>query len=208
MISAEKLDWDKMGGLIPAIVQDGRSGRVLMLGFMNPDALARTLESGLVTFWSRTRKSLWTKGETSGNSLRLREVRADCDNDTLLVIADPVGPTCHRGRISCFGEDDDHVALEFLSGLEKIVLSRQEALPEGSYTTRLFREGPAEISKKLGEEAIELILASSQGRQRVTEEAADLLYHLLVYLTQQEVPLAEVLEELERRHQEAEPPGK
>ncbi len=194
------LEWDKQGGLIPAVVQDADSGRVLMLGYLNREALRATLETRWVTFWSRSRQRLWTKGETSGNRLRLREIRPDCDGDALLLLAQPSGPTCHRGTISCFGGDRDWSGLEFVSELERLVAQRKASLPVGSYTTRLFQSGLAEIARKVGEEAVEVVVSALQERDRTIEESADLIFHLLVFLAQREVGLAEVVGELARRH--------
>lgn len=202
-LDPEKLNWEKMGGLVPTVVQDHRTGRVLMLAFMNTDALEKSLSTGLATFWSRTRQELWTKGETSGNGLRIREIRHDCDADSLLLLVEPDGPACHRGTVSCFGGDADHCALEFLGVLERVIRSRRTASPEGSYTSRLFAAGPEEIVKKLGEEAIELIVSASQEKRRTVEEAADLFYHLLVFLADRNVVLDEVMAELARRHEPA-----
>jgi phosphoribosyl-ATP pyrophosphohydrolase/phosphoribosyl-AMP cyclohydrolase len=196
----DKIDWSKGNGLVPAIVQDHRSGRVLMLGFLNQDALEQTIHSGRVTFWSRTKKRLWLKGETSGNFLSVVEIRSDCDNDALLIIAEPDGPTCHREKISCFGEDNQFAALEILGHLQEVIRSRRTTNPENSYTARLFRKGSGEILKKLGEEAVELVVAANQGPRRVVEETADLLYHLLVFLEQNEVSLGQVMQELSSRH--------
>jgi phosphoribosyl-ATP pyrophosphohydrolase/phosphoribosyl-AMP cyclohydrolase len=196
----KQVDWNKLKGLIPAIVQDGATGRVLMLGFMNEEALEKTLETRRVTFWSRSRKCLWTKGETSGNYLELEEIRQDCDNDTLLVVAKPQGPCCHRGTLSCFAGDDEFSGLEFLGYLERLIAKRRKEMPEGSYTTRLFTKGLPEIAKKVGEEAVEVVLSASQEKLRSIEESADLLYHLLVFLNQREVTLGDVMEELRSRH--------
>jgi len=195
----KQVDWNKLKGLIPAIVQDGSTGRVLMLGFMNEEALEKTLETRRVTFWSRSRKCLWTKGETSGNYLELEEIRQDCDNDTLLVVAKPQGPCCHRGTLSCFAGDDEFSGLEFLGYLERLIAKRRKEMPEGSYTTRLFAKGLPEIAKKVGEEAVEVVLSASQEKLRSIEESADLLYHLLVFLKQREVTLGDVMEELRSR---------
>ena len=195
-----QLDWQKTNGLIPAIVQDGQTGRVLMLGFMNQAALEKTLKGGLVTFWSRSRQALWTKGETSGNYLRLKEIRKDCDGDALIVVVEPQGPTCHRGTLSCFGEDNEFTALEFLGYLERLIENRQKEMPDGSYTASLFAQGLPQIAKKVGEEAIEVVLTVSQDKARSLEEAADLLYHLLVFLAQRGVTLSEMMEELKGRH--------
>ncbi len=194
-----EFDWEKQDGLVPAVVQDRGSGRVLMLGWMNREALAKTLETGLVTFWSRTRQSLWVKGETSGNWLKMLELRADCDGDSALVVAEPEGPACHRGTVSCFGADNDFTALEFLASLEKTIQSRRDSPIPGSYTAGLFSAGLPEIARKLGEEAVELVVSALQERRRTVEEAADLLFHMLVFLRQREVALAEVVGELERR---------
>jgi len=196
----KQVDWNKLKGLIPAIVQDGSTGRVLMLGFMNEEALEKTLETRRVTFWSRSRKCLWTKGETSGNYLELEEIRQDCDNDTLLVVAKPQGPCCHRGTLSCFAGDDEFSGPEFLGYLERLIAKRRKEMPEGSYTTRLFTKGLPEIAKKVGEEAVEVVLSASQEKLRSIEESADLLYHLLVFLNQREVTLGDVMEELRSRH--------
>jgi phosphoribosyl-ATP pyrophosphohydrolase/phosphoribosyl-AMP cyclohydrolase len=196
----EKLDWEKTDGLIPAIVQDGGSGRVLMLGFMSREALEKTLETQLVTFWSRSRKNLWTKGETSGNYLKLKEISHDCDADALLVLVEPDGPCCHQGTLSCFAADDEFSGLEFLGYLESLIADRRRDMPPNSYTTELFTQGLHQIAKKVGEEAVEVVLSVSQEKQRSIEETADLFYHLLVFLNQREVALGEVLEELKSRH--------
>lgn len=204
----DRFDWKKGEGLLPAVVQDARTGQVLMLAYMNREALERTLETGRVTFWSRSRRKLWTKGETSGHWLHLEEVRPDCDADAILVLARPEGPTCHRGTSSCFGGPAPGLesaagsvsSLEFLERLEALIHGRKRELPEGSYTTRLFKEGPPRIARKLGEEAVELIVSMQEGRERTVEESADLLYHLLVFLAQRGVQLREVIEELSRRH--------
>lgn len=196
----EEFDWEKQQGLLPAVVQDSRSGQVLMLAYMNRQALEKTLQSGRVTFWSRSRKRLWTKGESSGNVLELVEIRRDCDGDALLVLATPQGPTCHRNTRSCFCEDDCFVGLEFLAHLEKLVENRRREMPPDSYTTRLFQQGLAKISQKVGEEAVEVIVSALQDRERSVDEAADLLYHLLVFLAARQSSLQEVVEELQRRH--------
>jgi phosphoribosyl-ATP pyrophosphohydrolase/phosphoribosyl-AMP cyclohydrolase len=196
----EELDFDKMGGLLPAVVQHFDTGQVLMLGYMNTEALDRTLQSGRVTFWSRSRNELWTKGDTSGNRLTLKEIRIDCDRDALLVLAQPTGPVCHRGELSCFGREREWSGLEFLPYLEDLIQQRQSLRPEESYTTRLFAKGLDEIVKKLGEEAVEVVVSAGQDRQRSVEESADLLYHLLVFLTARELKLRQVIQELERRH--------
>lgn len=185
-------------GLLPAIVQDAVSLRVLMLGYMDRAAFDRTAELGLVTFYSRSRRSLWTKGETSGNHLRVVEMLPDCDRDTLLVKAVPAGPTCHRGTVSCF---DTPAAEGFARSLSALIARRHAAMPEGSYTTRLFIKGVKKIAQKVGEEAVEAGIEAVDGnRDRFLYEASDLLYHYLVLLEQMGVSVAEVEEELLRRH--------
>lgn len=175
------LDWAKGGGLLPAIVQDARDARVLMLGFMSPDALERTLDTGRVTFWSRSRNELWTKGETSGNGLELVSVAADCDRDALLVRARPLGPTCHTGARACFPEDASHTGP--LAALDALVADRIRTRPEASYTTRLFDAGTARIAQKVGEEAVETALAAvTRDDAGLLDEAADLVFHLVVLL--------------------------
>lgn len=194
-------------GLIPAIVQHARSGEVLMLGYMNEESLQKTLTSKRVTFWSRSRKELWTKGATSGNWLRLVEVRLDCDGDALLIRAEPDGPTCHTGHHSCFYRDLHGETLAYrtplvriLMDLEEMIQKRKQELPEGSYTTRLLQGGVDRIGKKIGEEAAEVIIAAKNGSaSELTYEMADLLYHSLVLLASQDVPLEAVWEELIRR---------
>ena len=174
-----ELAWDKQGGLLPAIVQDARTLRVLMLGYMDRDALAATLREGKVTFFSRRRQRLWTKGEQSGHVLQLVSIEPDCDGDTLLVRADPHGPTCHLGRTSCF----EHAAGSALADLDRVIEERERGRPEGSYTTRLFAEGVRKIAQKVGEEGVETALAAvAEDDAALLGEAADLAYHLLVLL--------------------------
>ena len=199
-IDSKSLDWKKGEGLIPAIVQDGTTGQVLMLAYMNQEAFEKTVSSGKVTFWSRSRRQLWTKGETSGNHLIFQDFRVDCDRDTILVTAQPLGPVCHRGTITCFEDEVRVRGLAFLSKLEDLVRQRKQDLPEGSYTSKLFQEGLQEISKKVGEEAVEVVVSAQQETERTVEEVADLLYHLLVLLTAREISLSDVIAELERRH--------
>lgn len=195
-------------GLIPAIVQHAHTGEVLMLGFMNDEALSVTQTSGRVTFFSRSRQQLWTKGETSGHSLQLVEIRRDCDSDTLLVMALPIGPTCHTGAPSCFAWQLDGTATEaripalsMFGRLDALVQTRKAQMPEGSYTTKLFNGGVDRIGKKIGEEAAEMIIAAkNNSATELTWETADFLYHALVLLANQGVPLADVMAELERRH--------
>ncbi len=186
-------------GLLPVVVQDRASGDVLMVAWANTEALARTAETGLAHFWSRSRKSLWRKGETSGNGLRVVEARADCDGDTLLLVVDPEGPACHTGSRTCFGETSP-TAAGMLEELARVVAERAEAPPEESYTARLLSKGPDQVLKKIGEEATEVVLAGRvQSDERLAEETADLLYHLLVALHQRRVPLVRVMDELRRR---------
>jgi len=198
----QALEWEKGDGLLPAVVQDAFDGRVLMQAYMNTEALAQTLDTGAVTFWSRSREKLWTKGKTSGNRLRLVAVHADCDNDSLLVLAEPQGPTCHRETDTCF----DHrqavrPGLSFLAALERVVAQRETDRPEGSYTTKLFEAGVKRIAQKVGEEGLETALAAVAGdRDELTEEAADLLYHLLVLLHASGLSLQDVVQTLESRH--------
>jgi len=196
------VDWKKGDGLVPAIVQHAFDGRVLMQAWMSREALERTLESGRVTFWSRSRQELWVKGETSGNFLELVEVHGDCDNDSLLVMARPAGPTCHRGSDSCF-DDAARTApgLSFLAELERVIAQRHEEMPEGSYTTKLFRAGVKRIAQKVGEEGVETALAAvAADNEELVNESADLLYHLLVLLRAQGLTLAKITSTLESRH--------
>lgn len=199
----QALDWQKGGGLLPAIVQDVRSGRVLMLGFVNRDALQKTLESRRVTFFSRTKNRLWTKGETSNHFLNVVDVAADCDNDSILITADPEGPTCHNGTQSCFGDDIGAQAAEvaFLAKLEAVIADRIQRRPEGSYTAKLWADGVTRMAQKVGEEGVEVALAAvTQDNDRLVGEAADLLFHLALLLKSRDLSLARVVEELERRH--------
>ena len=198
----QAIDWEKTEGLVPAVVQDAIDGRVLMQGWMNPEALANSLDNGLVTFWSRSRQKLWTKGETSGNSLRLLAVHADCDNDCLLVLALPEGPTCHRQTDTCFdGRRPVRPQLAFIAALERLVAQRDAERPDDSYTTELFEAGVKRIAQKVGEEGLETALAAVAGdRDELTNEAADLLYHLLVLLRASGLSLADVVQTLESRH--------
>lgn len=193
-------DFDKMpDGLVPAVVQDAGTGAVLMLGYMNAEALRRTLESGLVTFFSRSRGQLWTKGETSGHVLHLRDIRLDCDRDALLVKARPAGPVCHTGDDTCWAETNR--APFFLKHLEDIILSRKAASADASYTARLFGSGIPKIAQKVGEEAVEAVIeALGDDRERLLNESADLLYHLLVLLAAKDVRLEEVEAVLQARH--------
>ena len=193
-------NFDKLNGLIPAIIQDHRTGMVLMLGFMNPEAYEKTCNEKRVTFYSRTKKRLWTKGEESGNHLQVIEIRLDCDQDTLLISVIPEGPVCHTGTLSCFG-DDINVPLYFISVLQNILRSRKEEKPEDSYTAELFRKGINAIAQKLGEEAVELIIESKEKDDyKFLNESADLLFHLMILLIDRGYSLEDVAEVLKKRH--------
>ena len=196
------IDFDKMGGLVPAIIQDADTRQVLMLGFMNREAYDKTVATGKVTFWSRSRQTLWTKGETSGNFLNMVSMAVDCDNDTLLVKVHPDGPTCHTGTDTCWGEENTPVnSLQFVSDLQDFIEKRKEEMPEGSYTTRLFRDGIAKISQKVGEEALETVIEAISGPDdKLIYEAGDMIYHLLVMLTARGLRIEDIAEELRRRH--------
>ncbi len=197
------LDWSKGGGLVPAIVQHARTGRVLMLGYMNDAALRQTLASGRVVFYSRSREALWIKGETSGHFLNVVDVSTDCDTDALLVLADPVGPTCHKGTESCFADaaPPDAQRLAFLALLENIIANRIADQPDGSYTAKLFAKGPSRIAQKVGEEGVETALAAvTRDDAGLISECADLLFHLLVLLKSRELTLGQVADELKARH--------
>jgi phosphoribosyl-ATP pyrophosphohydrolase/phosphoribosyl-AMP cyclohydrolase len=199
-----ELDWSKSAGLLPAIVQDAGTGAVLMLGYMNAEALAETQRSGRVTFWSRSKQRLWTKGETSGHFFELRAIAADCDRDTLLILAEPQGPACHVGTPTCFGVDAPQAAatqLSFLSRLEAVIAQRIAERPDGSYTTKLLDAGIVRIAQKVGEEGLELALAAvAQSDEKILGEAADLVYHALVLLAVKNLSLGQVAAELARRH--------
>ncbi len=198
-----KIDFEKMGGLVPAIVQDARTKTVLMLGYMNEEALRVTQESGKVTFWSRSRQELWTKGATSGNYLNLVELLADCDNDAILVKAIPDGPTCHKGTDTCWGEvnEGNDNPLLFLSELQDFIEKRHEEMPEGSYTTSLFRDGLNRMAQKVGEEALELVIEACNGsNERMIYEGSDMLYHLIVLLTSKGLRIEDMAAELRERH--------
>ena len=186
-------------GLIPVVVQDAASGDVLMVAYANREALDLTARTGLAHFWSRSRGALWRKGETSGNEMRVREVRADCDRDALLMVVDPAGPACHTGTRTCFG-DDTPTSAGIMAELGRVIASRASASPDSSYTARLLAKGPDHVLKKIGEEATEVVLAAkSESDERLAEEAADLLYHLTVAMAQRRVPFARALEVLRAR---------
>jgi phosphoribosyl-ATP pyrophosphohydrolase/phosphoribosyl-AMP cyclohydrolase len=195
------IDFDKMGGLVPAIVQDNVTRKVLMLGFMNQEAYEKTVSTGRVTFYSRTRQCLWTKGETSGNFLNVVSIKNDCDNDTLLIQANPEGPVCHKGTDTCWGEKNETNPLLFLSELQDFIEKRHREMPANSYTTSLFRDGLNRMSQKVGEEALELVIESCNGtNERLIYEGADMLYHLIVLLTSKGMRIEEMAEELRKRH--------
>ncbi|OXS16804.1 bifunctional phosphoribosyl-AMP cyclohydrolase/phosphoribosyl-ATP diphosphatase [Zobellella denitrificans] len=200
MIDANQLDWDKVDGLMPAIVQDCHSGRVLMLGYMNREALEKSQATGQVTFFSRTKNRLWTKGETSGHVLQLRDLSTDCDQDTLLAMVEPIGPTCHLGNVSCFN-DQQLPSLSFLAELEQVLASRKGADPATSYTASLYAKGTKRIAQKVGEEGVETALAATvHDHEELVSESADLLYHLTVLLQQEGLQLTDVVNKLKARH--------
>lgn len=195
-----QLDWEKTANLMPVIVQHAQSGEVLMLGYMNQDALTQTIDSGKVTFFSRSKQRLWTKGESSGHFLNLVSITPDCDNDTLLILANPIGPTCHLGNSSCFA--DTHHDWHFLYQLEQLLASRKDADPNSSYTAKLYASGTKRIAQKVGEEGVETALAATvNDREELTNEASDLVYHLLVLLQDQQLDLSAVIDNLRKRHQ-------
>lgn len=194
-----RLDFEKTDGLLPVVVQHAASGEVLMLGYMNSEALDKTQETGKVTFYSRTKQRLWTKGETSGHFLNVVSITPDCDNDTLLVLANPIGPTCHKGTSSCFG--DVHHQWHFLYQLEQLLAERKNADPASSYTAKLYASGTKRIAQKVGEEGVETALAATvNDREELTNEASDLMYHLMVLLQDQALDLGAVIENLRERH--------
>ena len=195
-----KIDFEKGGGLVPAIVQDAKTEQVLMLGYMNETSLAKTQDTGLVTFYSRSRQELWTKGEISGNMLKLQSITVDCDNDTLLVRAIPTGPTCHEGTVSCFG-DKGPEGLGFLSFLEDLIQARKSADADSSYTASLLKGPLRRTAQKVGEEGVETALAAvAETEDKLTSEAADLVYHLLVLLAAKNIKFENVIAELMDRH--------
>lgn len=196
-----KIDFEKCGGLVPAIIQDAKTKNVLMLGYMNQEAFDKTMETKKVTFWSRSRNCLWTKGETSGNFLNLVSIKIDCDNDTLLVQANPDGPTCHKGTNTCWGEDNEQNPLLFLTELQDFINRRHEEMPEGSYTTKLFKDGVNRMAQKVGEEALETVIEATNGSsEKLVYEASDMLYHLIVLLTSKGLRIEDVAAELAKRH--------
>lgn len=196
-----EIDFEKMGGLVPAIIQDATTKNVLMLGFMNKEAYQKTMDTKLVTFWSRSRNCLWTKGETSGNYLHLVSIQNDCDNDTLLIKVDPDGPVCHKGTDTCWGDTNDCNPVEFLSELQDFINKRREEMPENSYTTSLFRKGINKIAQKVGEEAVETVIEAVGGtEEQLVYEGADLLYHLIVLLSAKGLRIETLANELAKRH--------
>ncbi|MDG5768072.1 bifunctional phosphoribosyl-AMP cyclohydrolase/phosphoribosyl-ATP diphosphatase HisIE [Balneolales bacterium ANBcel1] len=209
MISAKDIDFDKDGGLVPAVIQDSHTKQVLMLGYMNREALQETIETGKVTFYSRSKKRLWMKGEESGNVLNVVSVQHDCDNDAILVEASPVGPTCHTGETSCFHQLPYHAparpdgpdgGLAFLNELQELLYERKTRLPEGSYTSKMFRKGRDKLAQKVGEEAVETVIAVKNSRDEFTYEASDLLFHLMMLLVGEGMKIEDLVEELKKRH--------
>ncbi len=197
-----KIDFEKMNGLVPAIIQDERTSKVLMLGFMNEEAYQKTLETKKVTFYSRSRKCLWTKGETSGNYLNVVNIKCDCDNDTLLIKVIPDGPVCHKGTDTCWGETNMSNPLVFLSTLQDFIEKRHEEMPDGSYTTSLFKDGLNRMAQKVGEEALEAVIEAVNGDdERLIYEASDMFYHLIVLLTEKGIRIERIADELRSRHE-------
>ena len=195
------VDFEKTGGLVPAIIQDAETKNVLMLGYMNSEALDITLQTKKVTFWSRSRRCLWTKGETSGHFLHLVDIAVDCDNDTLLVKVIPDGPTCHTGTDTCWGEDNERNPILFLSELQRFIEQRRKEMPDNNYTTRLFKDGISKIAQKVGEEAVETIIEALNGnREKIIYEGSDLLYHLIVMLTEKGLRIEDLAAQLQQRH--------
>ncbi|WP_194090197.1 bifunctional phosphoribosyl-AMP cyclohydrolase/phosphoribosyl-ATP diphosphatase HisIE [Vibrio hibernica] len=197
-----RINWEKVEGLVPVVVQDFQSSQVLMLGYMNQDALQKTAQTGLVTFYSRTKQRLWTKGEESGNSLNVVNVALDCDQDTLLIKVNPIGPTCHTGTTTCFDNDQkEESQLVWLHQLEQLLAARKSADPESSYTASLYARGTKRISQKVGEEGVEVALAATSGdKAELICESADLMYHLFVLLQDQGLSFNDVINKLKERH--------
>lgn len=194
------LDFEKVNGLVPAIIQDNLTSKVLMLGYMNKEALDKTIETNKVTFFSRTKQRLWTKGEESGNFLNVVSISKDCDADTLLVKVNPVGPVCHTGSDTCFNEKNQENVL-FLKHLQQFIQKRYEERPEGSYTTSLFDSGVNRMAQKVGEEALETVIEACNGtNDRLIYEGADMLYHLIVLLTSKGLSIEDLAQELQERH--------
>jgi phosphoribosyl-ATP pyrophosphohydrolase/phosphoribosyl-AMP cyclohydrolase len=199
MIDVSKVNFSKLNGLVPAILVDVNTNKILMLGFMNEESLRKTIEIGKATFYSRNRKTIWTKGETSGNFLIVKEILPDCDNDSLLIYADPVGPVCHTGNYSCFSLDS--TSLNFLEKLNEVIKERKKDLPDGSYTAKLFKDGSDRIIQKVGEETVEVMIAAkNRNKKEIIYESADLIFHLMIMLEDNDIDLPEVVAELESRH--------
>lgn len=195
------IDFDKMNGLVPAIIQDSQTKNVLMLGFMNKEAYDKTVATKKVTFYSRSRQCLWTKGETSGNFLNVVSIQNDCDNDTLLIKAIPEGPVCHTGTDTCWGEENKKNPLLFLTELQDFIEKRHEEMPEGSYTTSLFKDGLNRMAQKVGEEALEAVIEAVNGTdERLIYEASDMMYHLIVLFTSKKLRIEDIAKELQERH--------
>ena len=207
------INFDKAQGLVPAIIQDADTRQVLMLGYMNQEAYDLTVQTGRVTFWSRSRQCLWTKGETSGNFLNVVDIKNDCDQDTLLIRVHPVGPVCHTGTDTCWGEENTHVKTQasanedeanpllFLTELQDFIEERHRQMPEGSYTTSLFRDGLNRMAQKVGEEALELVIEAVNGTDdRMIYEGSDMLYHLIVLMTSKGLRIEQLATELMERH--------
>jgi phosphoribosyl-ATP pyrophosphohydrolase/phosphoribosyl-AMP cyclohydrolase len=199
------MNFDKMQGLIPAIIQDAETRQILMLGYMNKEAYDITVQTGKVTFWSRSRQTIWTKGETSGNYLNVVDIKNDCDQDTLLIRVHPTGPVCHTGTDTCWGEKNevltDNNPLLFLSELQNFIEERHRQMPEGSYTTSLFKDGLNRMAQKVGEEALELVIEAVNGsNERMVYEGSDMLYHLIVLMTSKGMRIEQLAEELMQRH--------
>lgn len=196
-----KIDFEKMGNLVPAIIQDATTKTVLMLGYMNREAYEKTIETKRVTFFSRSRQCLWTKGETSGNFLNLVSIDVDCDNDTLLVKVNPEGPVCHTGADTCWNEKNERNPILFLTYIQDFIEKRHKEMPEGSYTTSLFKDGLNRMAQKVGEEALEAVIEAVNGTdERLVYEGADMLYHLVVLLTSKGLRIEDLARELQVRH--------
>ena len=196
-----EINFDKMNGLVPAIIQDATTRKVLMLGFMNKEAYEKTVETGKVTFYSRTKERLWTKGEQSGNFLNVVSIQNDCDQDTLLIQVHPTGPVCHTGTDTCWGEKNEANPLLFLSELQDFIEKRYQEMPEGSYTTSLFKDGLNRMAQKVGEEALEAVIEAVNGsNERLIYEGSDMLYHLIVLLTAKGMRIEDMANELQQRH--------
>ena len=202
MIDTNKINFEKLNGLVPSIIVDSSTNQVLMLGFMNREALTETIEKKKVVFYSRTKKKLWLKGETSGNYLNVVSMTDDCDNDSLLIYAKPDGPTCHTGTYSCFAEVDSENSL-FLDYLYKLVKQRKIELPDNSYTTKLFNKGSDKIIQKVGEESVETVIAAkNRDREEIINETSDLIFHLFVMLAEQGIEFSDIVKNLQNRHTE------